>query len=176
MSFNTGVLQTSLLISQILHLPLINVLRAEPYRDAQGSKVLQYNGKERLHSTRWIRRSEHGGKGRNQWQCLNSLTLLALHVNRLFMHHFASEKKLVWLAFSVYWLLITNWKKCLYVFLFITLKNHWQERSGEELILSYKLKEFYTKEKKSANEQKYISHCAVKKKETILFPEKSLLK
>lgn len=32
------------------------------------------------------------GEGRNQWQCLNSLTLLALHVNRLFMHHFASEK------------------------------------------------------------------------------------
>ena len=37
-------------------------------------------------------------------------------------------------------------------------------------------KNFILKKKKSANEQKYISHCAVKKKETILFPEKSLLK
>lgn len=46
-----GVLQTPLLISQILHLPLINVLRAECPRDAQGSKVLEYNGKERLQGT-----------------------------------------------------------------------------------------------------------------------------
>lgn len=30
------------------------------------------------------------------------------------MHHFPSRRKLVWLAFSLYWLWITNWKKCLH--------------------------------------------------------------
>lgn len=45
LSFSTGALQTPLLISKTLRLPLINVLREELHRDAPGSELLQYNGK-----------------------------------------------------------------------------------------------------------------------------------
>lgn len=46
-----------------------------------------------------------------------------MHVNRLLMHPFPSRRKLVWLAFSLYWLANHKLEKCLHAFLFIPLKN-----------------------------------------------------
>ena len=43
-----------------------------------------------------------------------------MHVNRLYVHHFPSRRKLVWLTFSFYRLWITNWKNvCMHFYLFL---------------------------------------------------------
>lgn len=125
----------------------------------KGTKFSSIMGKNWLHSISWIGRSEHKGKGRNQWPCFNSLTLLALHVNRLFMHHFACEKKLVWLAFSVYWLLITNWKNVYMHFGLLPWKiieKKGQDRNSSSHINS---KEFTLKKKKYKLTKLYFSLC-----------------